>query len=80
MNEKLKELFELCLKAKEYGADCFFDYSPHVDSISVRVYPTGWNGEEPIKSFSLYTDKENAEEIIDECEDYIKNAILNKED
>ena len=42
MKDRIHALFDLCLRAKEKGHDCFFEYSAHVDAITVRTYAGGW--------------------------------------
>lgn len=49
--ELINELLTECLKAKGRGADCFFDYAPHVNCVWVYIYKNGWS-----------EDKESADE------------------
>ena len=49
MNEReeimrlMAEVLGLCYEISvNYEADCFFNYSPHVDSFDVYVYEFGW--------------------------------------
>ena len=49
MNEReeiirlMAEVLGLCYEISTNSeADCFFDYSPHVDSFDVSVYEFGW--------------------------------------
>lgn len=49
MNEReeimilMAEVLGLCYEISvNSGADCFFNYSPHVDSFDVYVYEFGW--------------------------------------
>lgn len=85
MNEKLKELFELCLKAKEYGADCFIDYSPHVDLLTIRIFDNGWCAKHGCNErFEIHTQKQEYQEYReweDETEKEIKKcmAYINKQ-
>ena len=40
---RLGEVLDLCHEISTYSkADCFFTYSPHVDSFDVHVYEFGW--------------------------------------
>ena len=38
MNERILNLLSLCMQAKEKGESVFFDYSPHVDMVSIWCY------------------------------------------
>lgn len=94
MNKRIIELFRLCLKAKEVGIDAFFDYSPHVDKITVRVHENGWdyvkdengdylldvNGDEisPDYDKRFYFDAYD-KETINEVLAYLVNLISDKE-
>lgn len=49
MNEReesmrlMAEVLGLCYEISVNSeADCFFDYSPHVDSFDVKIYKFGW--------------------------------------
>jgi hypothetical protein len=91
MNERILNLLSLCLQAKEKGHDCFFDYSPHVQSVSIRSYEGGWkqgevdeNGEVVndyvSKKFYIYVagdnfDKEEADARFEQAEAYLKGLI-----
>ena len=57
-NEHVKyhELLELCFKAKEKGHDCFFDYSPHIECITVDIYEGKYFPSKKTKKFSFYID------------------------
>ncbi|MDF2537456.1 MAG: hypothetical protein K0S76_477 [Herbinix sp.] len=56
-NEKVLELLDLCLKAKENGHDVFFSYSPHVKSVSIGIHTNGWlRGADSDVSETFYTD------------------------
>jgi len=42
-NKYLKEISSLCYKLKTHlGWDAFFDFSPHCNSVCVRVFKGGW--------------------------------------
>lgn len=39
----LLDVLSLCMQISIFTkADCFFEYSPHVNSYSVRIYRNGW--------------------------------------
>ncbi len=43
MKDKIGRIAALCYQiSEETKIDVFFDYSPHVCSISIRVYKSGW--------------------------------------
>lgn len=49
IQEEIQKILGQCLDAKKTGTDCFFNYSPHVNHISVRVFTQGWSdGASPI--------------------------------
>lgn len=47
--EKLHGVLAMCMEiSNNTKADCFFDYSPHVNSYAVHLYRNGWaEGAEP---------------------------------
>ena len=63
MYERYHELLELCFKAKEKGIDIFFDYSPHVEWVTVQIYKDKWSTKnfEPYKIFRIYISEEWAD-------------------
>lgn len=74
MNEReeimrlMAEVLGLCYEISVNSeADCFFAYSPHVDSFDVYVYEFGWavgaNGE--YYAFSAYANRDNLLEVLD---------------
>lgn len=72
----LLQLFELCMKAKEYGIDAFFDYSPHVNGVEVRVYENGWVEDVHWdKSFNAYTDSGLFKENIEAAREYLAELV-----
>jgi len=87
MNERILNLLSLCMQAKEKGHDCFFDYSPHVQCVSICVYRNGWKEGEVVddivvrdftdRKFGFYIEGDTREvnTIIDMAEDYIKGLI-----
>ena len=81
---KILELLEECLKAKESGVDCFFEYAPHVGKVEVRIYKKGWENEKMWdRCFSFYLvglDEKAREEIIIDCMEYIERAMKNEKD
>lgn len=58
----LAELFELVAVAVErnnmYTQDWFFDYSGHVNKLSIRYYLTGWHSESKADSVDFYLTEE----------------------
>ena len=72
MNKRILEILSMCLLAKENGHDCFFNYSPHVKQIDVRIFLNGWeNYQDPDHGLTAYTNiksplyKESELEIIE---------------
>ena len=53
---KLVELFDLCLRVNtETKATTFINFSGHVNSVSVRIYPLGWISEDAlIETYNEY--------------------------
>ena len=53
-----RKMLRLCLKAKKYGIDCFYYYSPHVESVAVGVFDNGWSEDASWnKEFRFYLDE-----------------------
>lgn len=81
LNEKVLNLLNLCLTAKELGISIWFDYSPHVDAVSIYAWKEGWETTPPDEeaerhfNFNIYLDWEDAEERIAEAEKAINNLI-----
>lgn len=81
MNERIIELFRLCLTAKSKGIFIWFDYSPHVDAVSIYAFKEGWETTPPDEeaerhfNFNIYLNWEDAEERIAEAEKAINNLI-----
>lgn len=74
MNEReesmrlMAEVLGLCYEISVNSeADCFFAYSPHVDSFDVYVYEFGWavgaNGE--YYALQEYVNRDNLLEVLD---------------
>lgn len=74
MNEReesmrlMAEVLGLCYEISVNSeADCFFNYSPHVDSFDVYVYEFGWavgaNGE--YYAFCADVNRDNLLEVLD---------------
>lgn len=42
MELQILQVLSLCIEAKKKGHDCFFDYMPHTEYISVQVHKKGW--------------------------------------
>ena len=41
--DRLRSVLSLCMKiSATTKADCFFDYSPHVNCYGVHIYRNGW--------------------------------------
>lgn len=42
----LKRIVAYCYAiSTQTNADAFFDYSPHIKAITIRIYPDGWSDE-----------------------------------
>ena len=74
MNEReeimrlMAEVLGLCYEISVNSeADCFFRYSPHVDSFDVQIYEFGW--EEGVKgeyyAFCADVNRDNLLEVLD---------------
>jgi len=83
LKERAKNLFDMCLQAKEKGHDVFFCYSPHVEMIYIYGYINGRkaseDGKTPKRDIDTYVwldvrDKENLSKI-DEIEEILKGLI-----
>lgn len=82
MNARIKKqihkITDLCFDAKDFGHDCFFEYSPHVQAFYFQSYKNGYEvGVKNERDFDsrLYFDKENAETELDKIIDYLENLI-----
>lgn len=71
MEKQILEILKTCMALKEKGHDAFFDYSPHVDTVYIRVYVNGWGSN---KDADIY-----AEAPSEPCEiysaEYVKNEL-----
>ena len=74
MNEReelmrlMAEVFGLCYEISVNSeADCFFNYSPHVDSFDVYVYEFGWAVGAKGEYYALCADanRDNLLEVLD---------------
>ena len=74
MNEReesmrlMAEVLGLCYEISVNSeADCFFDYSPHVDSFDVYVYEFGWTVGAKGEYYALQEDvtSDNLLEVLD---------------
>ena len=74
MNEReeimrlMAEVLGLCYEiSTHYKADCFFDYSPHVDSFDVKVFKFGWAHGAKCEYYSFNEDitRDNLLEVLD---------------
>ena len=74
MNEReeimrlMAEVLGLCYEISvNYEADCFFNYSPHVNGLCVQVFEFGW--EEGVKgeyyAFCADVNRDNLLEVLD---------------
>lgn len=76
---KALDLLTLCLRLKkEKNIDVFFDYSPHIQLVTIRVYTPNWvSDQNPTKKFSVMLGEELKEyyESIDEVESYLLNLL-----
>lgn len=53
----LAEVAGLCYEISiNSEADCFFNYSPHVNTFDVHVYETGWKAGESAEYYSFNED------------------------
>ena len=91
MNERILNLLSLCMQAKEKGHDCFFNYSPHVQKVSIDVHLPRWvsakkdddgeyiiGSDNNVKHLEFYIDNLDAKEseaIISQAEEYLKGLI-----
>lgn len=64
MAEALGLCYEISVNSE---ADCFFNYSPHVDSIDVRIYEFGWSEGAKGKYYAFCDDanRDNLLEVLD---------------
>jgi hypothetical protein len=76
---KLNHLFNLALNIKTIGHDLFFDWSPHVFAIEIRLFLDGWQpGKDPefIKVIYFWADSdENLAEVVKNKIDIINKVI-----
>lgn len=78
MQERIVNLFRLCMQAKEKGHHCYYNYSPHVDGITISVFKNGWKyDKKPDKSFVIFMDCFEALEQISCAEAYLKELVSN---
>jgi hypothetical protein len=47
MNKRILNILNMCLKLKDKGHDVFFCYSPHVQSVEVRLFIGKWSDRSP---------------------------------
>lgn len=89
----LLKLLELCLQSKKVGVDAFYEYSPLINGVEIRVNEDGWDymrdssgnilvddeGEELIKDkdFKSEFNIENMDAIM-EAISYMENLIARK--
>lgn len=80
------EILALCFAVKAKGHDAFYDYAPHVNWATVRVYINGWiEGNDNDKIFdllwtkSLEDDDEETFNImvnkLTECKEYLEGLL-----
>jgi hypothetical protein len=81
MNEKVLNLLQLCLTAKEHDVPIWFSWSPHVGNVNIYALKEGWEDihqdEAPEREFTcnIYIDWEDAERQIAEAERSIMDLI-----
>lgn len=91
--DKLNELVDIFKKCYEISkntkADCFFDYSPHVNGISISAYRRGYNdkaeghayitrsGEWRERADTIYIDELNVDLIFKALDELEKEAKPN---
>lgn len=78
IKKRIHKIIDLCIDAKDFGHDCFFDYSPHVQMFVFQSYKNGYEvGVKKNRDFDsrIYVDKEDAETKLDKIIDYLENLI-----
>ena len=58
--DKAKKLLELAMLSRAKGYEVFVDFSPHVNSISMRCYFKGWDSKKDTCDFEMRTNLERA--------------------
>lgn len=71
--ESMAKLAQWCVENSSETFSAFFDYSPHVSKVEVRVNNNGWDGQnEPSDILETYIDEyENAY-----VEEWVKTSII----
>lgn len=79
MEKQILEILKACMALKENGHDAFFDYSPHVDTVYIRVHINGWvinkDADIHMGAPSKPSDIYSAEHVQDELEK-IKDKLM----
>ena len=89
MNERILNLLSLCMQAKGKGIDCFFNYSPHVETVRIDIHSPHWvpaqkdeNGgyisgsDNLARTIEFYTNAEDFRESkLAEAETYLKGLV-----
>lgn len=79
MSERVLNLLSMCMQAKDRGHDAFFDYSPHVQLISIYGYVGGRIKDKDYDfEYRFYIDDLRAENMakFDEVESFLKGLIV----
>lgn len=62
LRKLMHKIIDLCIDAKDFGHDCFFEYSPHVNNFEICFCKRGWEkGKEKYLKNSICLDTTNAE-------------------
>lgn len=72
------ELLDLCFEAKKKGIHAFFNYSPHVNLVSIQVHKDGYESNLPDKTFMIWFNDINAVYERQEAKNYIRGLIAEK--
>lgn len=82
MSNRITNLLSLCMEAKTKGHDCFFDYAPHIDGITIKIYKGGWKEGEVVDNEVVadFCDKTFRFDLDDvwtarQAEEYLKGLI-----
>ena len=74
--EQAQKILGLALILKSKGMDIFFDFSPHVNNISIRCYFETWSkGKEADMQFDIGLDKKSTDIELDMCIDFLTKKL-----
>lgn len=76
IKKKVHRIMDLCFDAKDFGHDCFFNYSPHVQQFEFYLYKNGWIEEkkQDIKR-NTYLNDDSSEIELDKMIEFLENLI-----